>query len=244
MTRTRTSGGKLAQPVCWLIASVCLSVPASAHTIEVTGTNNSLGENTYLLENGTDTATYAGEGNILLDGTTNRTAFCVAIFVDISIGVVYNTVLTDITSVANGARVGWLLDNVLPAIITSSPTYGSTAQQGAGLQMAIWDIVNDSGDGFNAGGVRSASDTDAIALNDAKYYESLSAGKSADAWVYMNFAQSNGAPAQTLMGFVSTTDGGPTVPEPGTFGFVTVAPVLLAAGLRYRSTARAPRPPR
>ena len=222
------------QVAFWMFASVYFLLPASAHTIEVTGTNNSLGENTYLLENGVDTSTYAGEGNILLDGTISRTAFCVAIFVDINIGVLYNTVLTDIASVANGGRVGWLLDNILPSIITSSPTYGSTAQQGAGLQMAIWDIVNDGGDGFSAGGVQGASNTDAMALSDAKYYESLSVGKSADAWVYMNFSQSNGAPAQTLMGFVSTTDGGPMVPESGTLSLVLPGFALLAAGLRRR----------
>jgi hypothetical protein len=242
MTRTRTSSWKLARPVFWFALSVCLQVSASAHSIEVTSLNTNLGENTYLLENGTDTATYAGEGNIVLDGTTNRTAFCVAIFVDINLTTVYNTVLTDISSVANGGRVGWLLDNLLPAIITNSPTYGTTAQQGAGLQMAIWDIVNDNGDGFNAGGVRSASDTDAVALSDAVYYEALSAGNSADAWVYTNYSQSNGAPAQTLMGFVSLTDGGPVAaPEPGTCGFMAVASVILGICLRHRSPLGAPR---
>ncbi|HEY3839296.1 MAG TPA: hypothetical protein VGL72_22140 [Bryobacteraceae bacterium] len=231
MIRTAISLLNFRQASFWMIASVYFVLAASAHTVEVTSTNNTLGENTYLLENGVDTATYAGEGNILLDGTINRTAFCVAIFVDINIGVLYNTVLTDISSITNGGRVGWLLDNILPSIITSSPTYGSTAQQGAGLQMAIWDIVNDNGDGFSAGGVQSSINTDPIAVRAARYYESLSVGQSADAWVYMNFSQANNAPAQTLMGFVNLSDGGPVVPEPGTFGLVLPGFVLVAGGL-------------
>ena len=218
-----------------MITAACIyfSVTASADTLEVTGVNYSLGENTYLLENNVDTATYAGEGNVLLNGTTARTAYCVAIFIDINIGTVYNTSLADINTVNNGLRVGWLLDNVLPGLIT--------AQQGAGLQLAIWDIVNDNADGFSSGGVQAATGTNATdptALADAVLYESESAGKSADAWVYYNTTVGTGATAQTLMGFANFTDGGPTVPEPGTFGIVTLGLVVTGVALRSRAGGR------
>ena len=220
-------GSGFARLILVAMATLFLSVTASADTLEVTAVNYSLGENTYLLENGVDTPTYAGEADILLDGTTSRTAYCVAIFIDINMYTVYNTSLTDISAVKNGLRVGWLLDNVLPTL--------TTAQQGAGLQMAIWDIVNDNADGFSSGGVQAATTgnvTDPTALADAVSYESQSIGKSADAWVYYNTDAGTGAQVQTLMGFVKLTDGGPAVPEPATLGVVTLG--MLIGGITLR----------
>jgi len=229
-----------------LVAWACmfLSVTALADTLVVTGVNNNFGENTYLTETGVDTATYAGEGDIELDGTTARTAFCVAIFVDILIGQTYNTSLEDIAAVNNGGRVGWLLDDELPQLpISGSGVLGTAAQQGAGLQMAIWDIVNDNGDGFSSGNIQAASNTDPTALADAQLFEAASLGKSADAWVYYNTDPTTGAVAQTLMGFVALTDGGPieATPEPSTFGVVSLGLVMAGLALRRQRSPAAVR---
>ena len=238
MARSITFLPRFARPILALLTCVFLSVTASADTL-VVSTNYNLAEDTYLMENDVDTATYAGEAGIVLDGTVNRTAFCVAIFTDINTNTVYNTTLADIRSVNNGLRVGWLLDDVFPTL--------TTPQQGAGLQLAIWDIVNDNADGFSSGNIQAATGTNAtdpIALADAISYESQSVGKSAEAWVYNNTDVNTGTPVQTLMGFETFTDNGPTIPEPGTFSVVTLALVIAGvAWRRKRSPARSHRSP-
>jgi hypothetical protein len=230
------------------LACVFLSVTASADTL-VVSTSPTDSESTYLMENGVDTYTYAGEADITLDGNINRTAYCVAIFTDINPGTVYNTTLEDISAVNNGLRVGWLLDYESPLIGTSGNGLAGTAdQQGAGLQLAIWDIVNDNGDGLSKGNIQAATTsntstgnyTDAVAVTDAGIFEAASIGKSADAWVYYNTNQTTGAVAQTLMGYVTFTDGGPTVPEPGTFGVVTLGLVIAGIALRRKHSPARP----
>ena len=86
-------------------------------------------------------------------------------------GGTYNTAL-DFADTPNLKRVAWLLNNYYP----------TNAVTGAGLQLAIWDIMSDNGDGFTSGLVRKStsngSPTNATVLADAIQYEALSVGKS------------------------------------------------------------------
>jgi hypothetical protein len=203
--------------------------PALANTIIVVGTDNNLGENIFLRENGSNETAYAGGIDVRVDGYA-RVLFCVDLFVNINTGT-YNTAL-DFADTPNLKRVAWLLNNYYP----------TNAITGAGLQLAIWDIMSDNGDGFTSGLVRkstsTSSPTNATVLADAIQYEALSVGKSStNAVVYHNFTIPGGAPAQTLIG-LWPTDGGPiATPEPASIFMILGGLALIGLG-RFRRASR------
>ena len=117
--------------------------------------------------------------------------------------------------------------------------WATTPAQGAGLQLAIWDITVDNGDGFSAGAVQASQNPNNLTPTDvldwAELYESLSLGESSDfAYVYDN-TDGNGNNVQWLEG-PEFADGPTPVPEPSTL-------VLLAAGLLSLKVGRSFRPP-
>jgi hypothetical protein len=200
--------------------------PAVANTIIVVGTDSNLGENIFLREDGSNESAWAGGIDVKVDGH-NRVLFCVDLFVEINSGGTYNTAL-DFADTANLKRVAWLLNNYYP----------TNAVTGAGLQLAIWDIMSDNGDGFTSGLVRKSTSngnpTNATVLADAIQYEALSVGKSStNAVVYHNFTIPGGAPAQTLIG-LWPTDGGPiATPEPASIFMILGGLALIGLG-RFR----------
>jgi hypothetical protein len=220
---------------------------ASAATIIVpTGVDNTRGMTVWLREDGTNTQAYAGVIFITLTDSGhqyNRDTLCVDLFTPISAGVSYSTTLLTPNQVPGKhlSRVSWLIDNVLLPAENSSYTsllpqvdWVTTAAQGAGLQLAIWDIVHDNGDGFSAGRVRQANGghtTNSQVLTWARTYETLSANKDSNlAYIYDNVILNGTTPAQMLAGPLFT-DGGPAppVPEPSTFALGAGA--LAAIGL-------------
>ena len=236
---------------------------SSAASIVVTGVDYNRGGGVQMNADGQDIQAYfAGVIFISLtspDGTVyNRDSVCVDLFTDIYIGSTYgSTVLTpsDVPG-KNLTRVSWLLENALlptqQAVDPNNPPaipqadWATNAAQGTGLQLAIWDIVHDGGDGFSSGRVQAASNpanpTDPTVLGWAQFYESASAGQSDNnAYIYNNVDMGNGQPAQMLAGprFV---DGGPTppfqtesTPEPASFLLSGIALVGLGKGFRKQS---------
>lgn len=173
------------------------------------------------------------ENDVLYD----RDTLCVQLFTDIYVGQWYQTVLLTPAEVGPALeRVSWLIDN---ALLPTQTTITSTAipqadwvtntQTGEAIQIAVWDIVQDGGDGFYSGQVQFSKDpnnpTDPIVQGLAEYYEAVSFGMSSnDAYVYENFSLGDGSPAQMLEG-PEFLDNGPTPnPEPSTL-------VLGGAGL-------------
>ncbi|MGA1994229.1 MAG: PEP-CTERM sorting domain-containing protein [Bryobacteraceae bacterium] len=214
----------------------------SGTLIEPTGVDWNLGESLWLNISGTPQDLYfAGPIFITLtqDGQQfDRDTMCADLFTDIYIGVTYDTAVVDPAD-APGTDLGqasWLIDNALlpaqgPAYTSALPDsdWVESPAQGAGLQLAIWDLTADGGDGFFSGSVQastiSGEVTDPAALAWAETYEALSAGMTTnDAYVYENTAQGTGALAQMLVGPMFS-DGGPTptpsdpppVPEPATY---------------------------
>jgi hypothetical protein len=176
---------------------------ASPYTINATGVDWSRGENIWIRENGTDRQTYfTGVIYISLFDQSgnqwNRDTLCVDLFTDIYIGVTYDTVELHPNDVSgrNLTRVSWLVDNaLLPTQVNPyssllpSSDWVTTPAQGAGIQLAIWDITENNGDGFSAGSVQASQDpnnpTPADVLYWATLYETLSLGETSDlAYVY------------------------------------------------------------
>ena len=197
-----------------ILLALLTTCSALANTIVVNDVDQVLGQSSlYINENGTNNALYwAGGIDIAVDGYT-RAVFCVQLFTNIYLNTTYGTTM-DFSDTPNLKRVGWLLENEFPV----------TQAGGAAFQLAIWDIVEDNGDGFGttttrAGKVSQSTDasnlTSIAVLDAANKYEADSLGKSSDLGiVYHNVVLSNGTTAQTLMGLPVADSGPSPAPEP------------------------------
>ena len=227
-----------------IIALFVWSVAGSASSI-IVQVNNTLGESIYINQDGVVTQIgFAGgiTGNV--DGHS-RVLWCLQLFVDINTGTTYNSVV-DWADTANLGRVGWMVQNVAPTLTTKA--------QGAAFQLAIWDIMEDNGNGFTSGHVAKSSSTshptDGTVLTLAAQYETQSVGKDFR-WVpvYRNFTVNGGTPVQNLIGGL-TYDGGVDgkAPEPSGLWMMLggAALILLPRAARYfrRGSRRSPSPSR
>lgn len=218
-------------------------------TLTFTGINTTLGVGTvnggsmWMNEDGSNfNAYFVGAMDINIDGYS-RTVFCMDLFTGIYIGSVNDSTLTA-PDEPRVQRAAWLLNSVY-ADLTAPHVDATSGQLGAALQLVIWDIIHDDGDGLAAGRVQGSTDvnnpTDAAILLYAQQWLSQSVGQATvNALVYNNFctggvpAQYCGVESQTLLG-LAANDGGPSVPEPGTMSVVGLG--LLGLMARWRRSA-------
>ena len=224
-------------------------LPSLANSIIVpTGVDSTRGGGVWIKEDGVEVNAYfAGVIFIALTENNkvyNRDTLCVDLFTDINLGVQYQTTVLHPAEITGKdlPRVSWLVDNALlpterageVSMLLESDWVRSVAQ-GIGIQLAVWDIVHDGGDGFSSGRVQAATlnRTNAAALYWAQRYLTLSSGHSSNlAYIYENYLPSNHVEAQMLAG-PRFLDGGPVpTPEPATM--VMVGTVLLALGCLRR----------
>jgi hypothetical protein len=226
---------------------------ADTYTIDATGVDWNRGESIWMCENGSDVQQYfAGVVLISLTDTNtgqtwNRDTLCVDLFTDIYIGKTYGTTLLDPYELSgkNLTRVSWLVDNALLPTqnnsylsVLPSSDWVTNSAQGAGIQLAIWDIVEDKGDGLSAGSVQASTDpnnpTPADVLYWANTYETLSLNQTSGlAFVYNNVDLSSGTPAQMLEGPEFADNGPVPAPEPSTCQFMLVS-LAGAIGLWFK----------
>ena len=203
---------------------------------------------------GEEDAYFAGVLNIAVTSNNHtyyRDAICVDLFTGIGIGGTYDTTILrpDEEQPKNGTRVSWLIDNAI------LPTYGipgytgsllpsqywvTNAVNGAALQIAVWDIVHDGGDGFSAGSVQYGSvnhPANPAVLAAANYYRTASAGQWSDlAYIYDNVVQNSTTEAQMLAGPLFLDDGPHPNPEPATLAMA--GGVLIGLGALARKKKR------
>lgn len=207
-----------------LLLASAAAAPAALLTYN--GHDNSRGEDIYLQVNGRENTVFAGVVEITIDNIFNSDALCVEFFKTISEGD-FATNITTPDAINEGGRIAWLVENYLS-------TVNSTAI-GAGLQLAVWDLVHDSGDGFASGQIRSAVNytTPADVLAYANDFLLWSQNQSSsNALVYFNNNIGNGNMRQTLIG-PGPTPGEDQVPEPATV-FLTGAALLAFGALNQR----------
>ena len=225
----------------FILLALLAACPALANTLIVNGVDTSLGMGSlgtgsvWIHEDKTWVPGDTGGSNVLvqwagaIDITVDsyvRQVFCVQLFTDIGFGT-YNTTM-DFSDTPNLERLGWLLQNEFPV--------GQVA--GAAFQLAVWDIIEDNGDGFGtatktAGTVSQSTDpsnpTSSAVLTAAVKYEADSLGKTSDyGAVYHNFL--GATPMQNLMG-TPVTDGGPSpAPEPSAIFLMIGGLALIGLG--------------
>jgi len=242
------------------MAALLLALAAPAATI-VVAVDWTRGGDAWIKEDGTDTDAYfAGVIQIAVADATsivNRDALCVDLFTDIYVGVTYNTYVyrPDEIPGKNLLRVSWLVDNGLPVTpaqqassVLPSVDWVASVAQGIGIQLAVWDIVHDGGDGLLLGRVQSSANADQTdhtgeptranwtPYDWARHYLSVSAGQSSDlAYVYDNYT-SGGTEMQMLIS-PRYLDGG-LVPNPEPSTLLLVGGALVAAGYFSRGRRR------
>src|ERR1017187_5721649 len=191
------------------LLSACPVLATSAIYVDIdpsVGLKNSLwinegGKNTQLYFAGGIDLTIYGPGGAAFP----RQVYCVELETDINVPDNYTTTM-DFSDTPGLQRVGWLMQNYCPS---ASYTDAALQENGAGFQLAIWDILTDGGNGFGDtttpdGTVSQSTDpahpTDPSVLADAVKYETLSFGESSPYGVVYHITHSNHKTVQTLTG--------------------------------------------
>jgi len=204
-----------------LMALALISFPMSAATLSVTGIDYSLGQVVDLSANGQSKVTFAGIIFAEYENTPVAT-FCVDLYTAIGIET-FSVIANPVDQVINGRRAAWLIQNFLPEVLN--------ADQAAGLQVAIWDVVHDGGNGLATGSLRAGAAPEPVVLL-AEQYIAASIGKEATAGTVFTHTKGPLERQQlmTLASF-SPTAFGVSVPEPATF-------LAMGAGLLVIGTFR------
>lgn len=214
----RSQDGSMKTALLLLISALS----ATAGTITLTGVNTSRGGNLRFLVNGTEEQHFAGIILGTYNGGPSQSMFCVDLFTSISLSTYSSE--PRLPSSTNELRATYLYVNYLAGV--------SSVALGQAMQLAIWDIIHDGGDGINAGTIRRSSNTSSTVTTAWTNYLTATSGQSSTAAsIYINFNGST--PAQALIGTFQPT-AIPGVPEPATFLLVGGAMVGLGLYRRRR----------
>ncbi len=200
----------------FLLASLGLH----AATMTVTGPDMSRGGFLSFLEDGNEATGFAGVLLASYDGQAIQPFYCADLFTPIAVDT-YTSTAYYVRPERREDRVGYLFVNYIAGVTT--PALGQA------MQLAIWDILHDSGDGPNAGRVQSSVNTPGGVVADWSNYLALSSGQSnPNTSIFINSL--GNTQAQTLIGAFEPTS--LNTPEPATFALVGAA--LVALGFRGR----------
>ena len=172
----------------------------------------------------------AGVGLVTLDNATPLDVFCVNLFQGITL--YQNYAATSVSPTvydADGGAAAWLMQTFLPTV--------DTAIEGAALQLAIWDVIHDSGDGFASGRIRSTGNTNAAVLSLAGQWVAASHGQSsANAQVFTAGPNQRAFQQQLYLTgcALSGNCGGSEVPEPGTLSMLALGGLGIFFGARRK----------
>lgn len=208
-----------------LMALALATAPVSAATLTVTGIDWNFGQAVDLNANGQSNLTFAG---IIYANYENTplSLFCVDLFTAVGIES-FSVNALSVDTVSNGRRAAWLMQTFLPLV--------ANANQAAGLQVAIWDVVHDGGDGLAAGSIQAGNTTAAV-VTLADQYVTASEGQSTTLGSVFQHVDGPKAKQQLMSAnsFVPAAIGLP-IPEPASYLVVGGGLFLLGLVRRKRS---------
>jgi hypothetical protein len=224
-------------PILGLLLGIA-AIPALANTTYMTAAADPTGR--YLnpltfIQNRSIASSYAGAVQATLGGGSTFAAFSLNPFVGLTFGTQYidNAVLpSDATAQAlstNIGRAAWLYVTEISVVNAAS----NKAVAGAALQLAIWDVMVDGGDGLSAGQIRSASgqnSTTQAVYTQAAAWITASSGKTSNTATVLI----NGGGASPLITASGALNAGST-PEPSSVLMLGSGLLLLGIAVRKRS---------
>lgn len=200
-----------------LLAGIVSATAANATTLTFHNVISGKFQNLQVNLGGTNSNVAAGAMSVSIDGGAKFTAFCVDLLHWNSNGSSYAINVKPMSdSGPNGNRAAWLFNNYAAGV--------NTTQKGAALQLALWDVSHDGGDGLSNGWFKSS--VSGSLLTEANNLISASVGQSGSAyWLEAVSHGNDGKRNQNLMA---------AVPEPS-----SIAALLIggAAILRRRKRA-------
>jgi hypothetical protein len=198
-----------------------------ATSITHNGLDWSRGMSIEIKADGTVRNASAGVGLLTVDGTTSLDVFCVNLFKGITLYQNYAaTSVSPTTYDADGGTAAWLMQTFLSTV--------DTGIEGAALQLAIWDVIHDGGDGFNNGRIRSTGNTNSSVLALANQWVGASQGHTSTNAMVFTAAANRQAFQQQLYLNGCALNGGcggdSEVPEPGTLAMFAIGALGIYFG--------------
>jgi len=139
------------------------------------------------------------------------------------------------------SEVAWLSDNFLNASSFSNSINTNVTDNLTAINLSIWDIVRDGGDGLSAGQLRAENTGSYGGL--VTYYEGLASAQTSYQSSTATWIQApQSSPGTHLQDYVYTNGGAPAVPEPGVPTILAcLGAVVAGISLRLKMQAKAGR---
>ena len=206
------------KPLKAFVLAAALSIgSASAATMQMDLLDYTRGQDVHINANGTAEFGFAGVMTGSIGGLGTFGVFCVDLFTFIDVPGTYDVNIKPTSAVSNGGNVGYLYNKYYYSL--------STPDDFAALQIAIWDVVHDGGDGRLLGSVQEDTGNPWSAAFRARVDQFITEGMantSTNASVFENAL--GPLTEQTLFGLVT--------PEPSSY--VLMSSGFIALGLLRR----------